>query len=319
MKYHLVFLDSHAMNPGDMDMSCFKDLGKVTIYPRTMPEEVVARSEGADILIVNKVKITADIMGQLPDLRMVCVTATGCNNIDLAAAKEKGIVVCNAPDYSSQSVAQMVFAHLLQITNRIAEYAKAVRDGEWSASPDFCFQHAAVSELYGKTMGIIGFGNIGRRVSEIALAMGMNVLVVTSKAATDLPETICKKSLQEMLPHVDVLSLHCSLNPDTDKIINAKTLSAMKPSAILINTARGGVVDEKAVASALRSGKLRAYAADVMTAEPPSSDNPLLQAPNSYFTPHIAWASVEARRRLLYICEENIRAFLAGEPVNTVC
>jgi glycerate dehydrogenase len=315
---NLVFLDSYAMNPGDMDLSAFRTFGAVTDYPRTAPEDVVARSKDAEILLINKVKLSAEILAQLPQLRMICVTATGYNIVDTKAASRLGIVVCNVPDYSSQSVAQMVFAFLLHITNHVAFYAAENRKGRWTASPDFCFQQDATIELSGKVMGIVGMGHIGVAVSRIALALGMHVWAVSSKSADRLPAGVLKKTLAEVLRGADVVSLHCPQTAETVKMMNKDTLSQMKPSAILINTARGGLIDEEAVAKALRARRLAAFAADVLTAEPPGKDCPLLTAPHAYLTPHIAWASYEARQRLVRICVDNVRAFIEGKPIHVV-
>lgn len=315
---HLVFLDSYAMNPGDLDLSSFKRFGDVTDYPRTLPEEVVERSRNADILIINKVKLTATVLAELPRLRMVCVSATGYNIVDTEAAAKQGIVVCNAPDYSSPSVAQMVFALLLHVTNHVGFYAEENRKGRWSMCPDFCYQEEPTIELSGKVMGIVGMGHIGTSVAHIALALGLKVFALSSKSQDKLPEGVQKKSFSELFSGADIVTLHCPQKPETFQMINKNTLALMKPSAILINTARGGLVDELAVADALREKRLGAFAADVLNVEPPHPDCPLLQSPHVYLTPHIAWASFEARHRLVHICEDNIQAFLTGKPINVV-
>ena len=318
MKPHIVLLDSFAMNPGDLDVSPLQNLGEVTDYHRTTPQQVVKRSLEADVLIINKIKITEDLLDKLPRLKMICVSATGYNIVDIEAAKKRNILVCNAPDYSSSSVAQMVFSLLLHVTNNVAHYEQNNHKGYWSNQPDFCYQDYPTSELAGKTMGIIGMGNIGKRVAQISLAMDMKVLALTSKPQHDLPNGVIKKDIQDLLSEADIVSLHCPQNIDTEHMINTDTLALMKPSAILINTARGGLIDEQAVANALQEGKLLAYAADVMAQEPPPIHHPLLKLHNTFFTPHIAWATIEARKRLFQICYDNIAAFLANRPIHVV-
>jgi len=238
--------------------------------------------------------------------------------VDVAFARERGITVTNVPAYSTESVAQMVFAHLLTVTNRTEHYAVQNRQGRWTQNPDFCYWDFPHMELAGKTFGIVGLGNIGRRVAEIALAFGMKVKALTSKAADTLPVGVEKASLEELLSTADVLSLHCPLTDNTRHLINKKALQQMKSSAILINTGRGPLVDDQAVADALAEGRLAAFCADVLTEEPPKSDNPLLRQPNAFITPHIAWASTEARIRLLQVAIGNVRAFLDGKPQNIV-
>ncbi|MDE6137317.1 MAG: D-2-hydroxyacid dehydrogenase, partial [Muribaculaceae bacterium] len=255
----------------------------------------------------------------LPGLKYVGVLATGYNVVDIDTARELGIVVANIPAYSTASVAQMVFAHLLAITNRVEHYTADNHAGRWTACPDFCYWDESVVELAGKTFGIVGFGNIGSAVARIALAFGMRVLAFTSKPAEELPEGVEKAAdMRELFSCSDVLSLHCPLTADTRHLVCADTLALMKPSAILINTGRGPLVDEAALAEALNAGRLRAAGVDVLSSEPPAADNPLLSARNCYITPHIAWASTEARRRLMSITASNLRAFLAGSPVNNV-
>ena len=244
--------------------------------------------------------------------------ATGYNVVDIKAAHERGIIVTNVPAYSTESVAQMVFAHLLTVTNRTEHYAIQNRDGRWSSNPDFCYWDFPHMELAGKTFGIVGLGNIGQRVAQIALAFGMKVKAVTSKAQAALPDGIEKVSLEELLASADVLSLHCPLTDSTRHMMNAATLQQMKPSAILINTGRGPLVDDQAVADALAKGTIAAYCADVVTEEPPKPDNPLLQQPNAFITPHIAWASMEARVRLLKVAIDNVSSFLNGKPQNVI-
>ena len=257
-------------------------------------------------------------MAELPQLKYIGVLATGYNVVDIAAAHERGITVTNVPAYSTESVAQMVFAHLLTVTNRTEYYAVQNRQGRWSKNPDFCYWDFPHMELAGKTFGIVGLGNIGRRVAQIALAFGMQVKALTSKTAEILPAGIEKVSLEELLATSDVLSLHCPLTERTRHLINVDTLQRMKSTAILINTGRGPLVDDQAVAGALADGRLAAFCADVLTGEPPKADNPLLKQPNAFITPHIAWASKEARIRLIQVATDNVRAFLNDQPVNVV-
>lgn len=314
----IVELDSYAANPGDLSWEPLKEIGELTLYPRTAPDEVVARAKDADAILINKVQITDDVMAQLPRLRYIGVLATGFNVVDIDAARRRGIVVTNIPSYSTESVAQMVFAHILNITNQVGHYADAARNERWSHNPDFCYWDTPLPELAGKTLGIIGLGHIGRRVAEIARVFGMDVYVLTSKEAASLPEGIQKTTLDGLLAVSDILTLHCPLTADNRHLINADRIAKMKEGAILINTARGPLVDEQAVADALQSGHLLGYGADVMAQEPPTTDNPLLRQPHAYLTPHIAWATREARERLMKICIDNLRAFVAGAPINVV-
>jgi len=314
----IVILDGYSANPGDLSWQALDAMGEVTVYDRTSPIDLIERSKDADILLTNKVIIGRSEMAQLPKLKYIGVLATGYNVVDIEAARERGIIVTNVPAYSTESVAQMVFAHLLTVTNRTEHYAIQNREGRWSNNPDFCYWDAPLTELAGKTFGIVGLGNIGKRVSQIALAFGMKVKALTSKDAATLPQGVQKANLQELLSTSDVVSLHCPLTPDTRHLINADTLSQMKSSAILINTGRGPLIDDQAVADALANGGIAAYCADVMTNEPPHIDNPLLSQPHAYLTPHIAWASTEARVRLLQIAIDNVRAFVSGNPQNVV-
>ncbi|MBR1499282.1 MAG: D-2-hydroxyacid dehydrogenase [Bacteroidaceae bacterium] len=314
----IVILDGHTANPGDLSWQELEELGEVTVFERTRADETVARAAGAEAVLTNKVILGRKEIGQLPRLRYIGVLATGYNVVDVAAARERGIVVTNVPAYSTESVAQMVFAHVLAVTNRTEHYAAENRKGRWSASPDFCYWDTDLTELAGKTFGIVGLGNIGSRVAQIAAAFGMKVKALTSKAADALPAAIRKADLQELLSTSDVLSLHCPLTDDTRHLINAASLRLMKPSAILVNTGRGPLVCDADVAEALAEGRLRAYVADVMTEEPPRADNPLLGQPGAYITPHIAWATREARTRLVATAVANVRAFAEGHPQNIV-
>jgi glycerate dehydrogenase len=314
----IVILDGYSANPGDLSWEGLEQLGTLTVYDRTSPSETVARAADADVVLTNKVIISSEVMAQLPQLKYIGVLATGYNVVDIAAAHERGITVTNVPAYSTESVAQMVFAHLLTVTNRTEYYAVQNRQGRWSKNPDFCYWDFPHMELAGKTFGIVGLGNIGRRVAQIALAFGMQVKALTSKTAEILPAGIEKVSLEELLATSDVLSLHCPLTERTRHLINVDTLQRMKSTAILINTGRGPLVDDQAVAGALADGRLAAFCADVLTEEPPKADNPLLRQPNAFITPHIAWASKEARIRLIQVATDNVRAFLKDQPVNVV-
>lgn len=311
----ICILDGYSLNPGDLDWSPVERLGDVTLFDRTPADKIVERAADADIVLTNKVPFSADTLRQLPRLRFICVLATGYNIIDTEAAARQGVVVANIPAYSTMSVAQMAFAHILNITNHVASYAREVADGKWTNCPDFCFWDSALTELAGKTMGIVGLGNTGMATARIAVAMGMKVVTLTSKSADTLPEGITPAPLDDVLASADVVSLHCPLTPSTRHLINAASIAKMKPSAILINTGRGPLVDEQAVADALNGGRLAAFGADVLSQEPPRGDNPLLSARNCFLTPHIAWATLEARTRLMSTATENVRQFIAGEPV----
>lgn len=311
----ICILDGYSLNPGDLDWSPVERLGDVTLFDRTPADKIVERAADADIVLTNKVPFSADTLRQLPRLRFICVLATGYNIIDTDAAARQGVVVANIPAYSTMSVAQMAFAHILNITNHVASYAREVADGKWTNCPDFCFWDSALTELAGKTMGIVGLGNTGMATARIAVAMGMKVVALTSKSADTLPEGITPAPLDDVLATADIVSLHCPLTSSTRHLINAKAIGKMKPSAILINTGRGPLVDEQAVADALNGGRLAAFGADVLSQEPPRGDNPLLSARNCFLTPHIAWATLEARTRLMSTATENVRQFIAGEPV----
>lgn len=312
----IVVLDGYTANPGDLSWKNLEALGALTVYERTQPTETVARAADAEIVLTNKVIVSKEVMAKLPKLKYIGVLATGYNVVDIQEAHERGIIVTNVPAYSTESVAQMVFAHLLTVTNRTEHYAIQNRRGRWTENPDFCYWDFPHMELAGKTFGIVGLGNIGQRVAQIALAFGMKVKALSSK--TSLPAGIEKASLEELLATSDVLSLHCPLTENTRHLINADTLRQMKSTAILINTGRGPLMDDQAVAEALADGRLAAFCADVLSEEPPKADNPLLKQPNAFFTPHIAWASKEARIRLLQVATDNVRAFIGGKPVNVV-
>ncbi|SNU04451.1 glycerate dehydrogenase [Prevotellaceae bacterium MN60] len=313
-----MILDGYTANPGDLSWGKLKELGALTVYERTQPEETVARAKEAEMVLTNKVLLRRQEIEQLPNLKYIGVLATGYNVVDLEAARERGIIVTNVPAYSTESVAQMVFAHLLTVTNRTEHYAIQNRQGKWTASPDFSYWDTTLTELAGKTFGIVGLGNIGKRVAAIAQAFDMKVIAYTSKAASQLPEYIEKKTMDELLRESDVLSLHCPLTADTKQLINRETLQKMKSSAILINTGRGPLINDQDVAEALNNNRLRAYCTDVLTEEPAKSDNPLLQCEYAYITPHIAWATCEARTRLIEIATGNVKAFIEGKAQNVV-
>lgn len=314
----IVILDGICVNPGDLSWEDMSKLGELTIYERTAPQQVVERCVGAEAVITNKVMITDEVMAALPQLKYVGILATGYNVVDIDAAHRRGITVTNIPAYSTDSVAQMTFAHILNITNRVEHYAMEVREGKWSAHPDFCYWNTPLPELAGKTLGIVGLGNTGMRVACIAHAFGMDVFAMTSKNAAGLPEGIQKTTLQGLLATSDILSLHCPLNDETFHLINAQTIAMMKRGAILINTGRGPLVDEEAVAKALDEGQLMAYGADVMALEPPQKNHPLFSHPHAFLTPHIAWATREARERLMVIAANNLKAFAEGEKLNVL-
>jgi glycerate dehydrogenase len=314
----IIELDGYAANPGDLSWEPLRELGDLTVYPRTSPEELIERVGDAEIVLTNKVVFTDEVMAQLPNLKYIGVLATGYNVIDIEAAHRRGIVVTNIPAYSTDSVAQMTFALLLTVTNRVEHYAQINRDGRWSNNQDFCYWDTPLMELSGKTLGLIGLGNIGMNVARIARNFGMEIVALTSKNSSDLPEGIKKTTLEGLFAVSDVISLHCPLTEATYHMIDTDCIKKMKPTAILINTGRGSLVNEVAVAKALEEGKLAAYAADVMECEPPSADNPLFRQPNAFLTPHIAWATLEARKRLLEVAVSNIKAFLNGNPQNVV-
>jgi glycerate dehydrogenase len=314
----IVELDAYAANPGDLSWEPLQELGELTVYDRTPASLVVERAKDADIILINKVLITDEVLSQLPRLKYIGVLATGYNVVDVKAATKRGIVVTNIPAYSTESVAQMTFAHILNITNRIGHYARQSREGRWSSNPDFCYWDTQLWELSGKTIGIVGLGNIGMRVATIARYFGMDVFAYTSKNSADLPEGIQKTTLDGLFAVSDIVSLHCPLTADTRHLINRESLEKMKEGSILINTGRGPLVDEEAVADALASGHLGGYGADVMIDEPPSPNNPLLAQRNAFITPHIAWATREARQRLMDICVRNVKAFIEGKRLNAV-
>ena len=315
---HIVILDGYAANPGDLSWEEMKQLGNCVIYDRTSPAEVLERSRGAEILLTNKTVLNADTINALPNLRYIGVLATGFNIVDREAAKAREVIVTNIPAYSTDSVAQMVFAHLLNICQQVQHHSEEVRKGRWSNNPDFCFWDTPLIELRGKKMGIVGLGHTGSRTARIAIAFGMEVYAYTSKSSFQLPHEIKKMELDELFSECDVISLHCPLTPDTREIVNASRLSLMKSTAILINTGRGPLVNEQDLADALNEGRIYAAGLDVLNQEPPHADNPLLTARNCYITPHIAWASTAARERLMQIAVENVKAYIEGKTMNVV-
>lgn len=311
-------MDGHAANPGDLSWDRFKKYGEVTVYERTAPEEVIERAKEADAVFTNKVVFDDAVLEQLPNLKYIGILATGTNVVDIPAANKRGVVVTNIPAYSTASVAQLVFAHILNILNRVDHYANDVRMGSWANNPDFCYWDTPIRELASMTLGVIGLGNIGMAVVRIARAFGMNVLAVTSKAQSELPEGVEKVDKETLAARADIISLHCPLTPNTQNIINASFLSRMKREAIVVNTGRGPLVNETDMADALNKGVIAAYATDVMCQEPPSADNPLFACSNAYITPHLAWGSLEARLRLMDIADNNLNAFIEGHPINNL-
>ena len=314
----IAVMDGHGVNPGDMSWDKIEKFGELKVYERTSPEEVLNHVGDSEIVLTNKTVFDADTIEKLKNTKYIGVLATGYNVVDLEAASRRGIVVTNIPAYSTDSVAQMTFAHILNVTNRVDHYARQSREGEWSRCPDFCYWDTPIVELAGKTIGIVGLGNIGMKVAQIARQFGMDVFAYTSKGASDLPEGIQKTTMDGIFGVSDIISLHCPLTDSTRELINSCSISKMRRGTIVVNTGRGPLVNEADVAEALHSGQLGAYCADVMCSEPPSAGNPLFREPNAFITPHVAWASKEARTRLMDIAEENIRAFVEGHPQNVV-
>jgi len=315
----IVVLDGYTLCPGDLTFRPLEALGDVTVYDRTPPEMVVERIGDAPVILTNKVRITREVMQACPRLRYVGVTATGYNVVDIAAANELGITVTNVPAYSTQAVVQHAMALLLHSMSRVAVYDAQVKRGAWVNSPDFCFFAEPMEEIAGKTIGIVGFGSIGRAMARAAQGMGMHVAIYTPHPKPELLVGDMRfVSLDELLAESDVVSLHCPLKDDNAGMICEKTIDKMKRGVRVINTARGPLVDSKAMAAALHSGRVACYMADVMDAEPPRADDPLLSAPNTVITPHVAWAPLQTRERLLGVVIGNVQAFLAGTPCNVV-
>jgi len=314
----IVVLDGRTLNPGDLSWDDLADLGQFEVYDRSTAQQVVARSRGAGIVLTNKVAVTAEAMAQLSDLKYIGVTATGYNIVDVRAADERGIIVTNVPTYGTDSVAQMVFAHLLNFTQRVGDHAQSVREGDWSSCEDFCYWNIPLVELSALTMGIVGLGRIGRAVARIAQTFGMNTIAYDPYPPDELPNGVRMVTLDELFQEADVISLHCPLTDETKQLVNRERLDQMKPSAILINTSRGPLIDENALVEALDAGRIAGAGLDVLSVEPPPSDHPLFHAPNAFITPHIAWATRSARQRLMGIAVDNVRAFLAGNIQNAV-
>lgn len=314
----IVVLDGYAANPGDLCWDELQALGECVIYDRTSPEEVLERAAGAEILLTNKTALRARHLTALPGLKYIGVLATGYNIIDLDVAKERGIVVTNIPAYSTDSVAQMVFAHILNIAQQVQQHSEEVHEGRWNSSKDFCFWSAPLIELRGKKLGIVGLGHTGYTTARIAIGFGMQVCAYTSKTNFQLPPEIRKMELDELFHECDIVSLHCPLNDFTRGLVNAERLKMMKRTAILINTSRGALINETDLADALKNQQIYAAGLDVLSKEPPCADNPLLTVKNCYITPHIAWASTAARERLMQSMLENIKAYQAGKTINSV-
>lgn len=324
----IVEMDGYAANPGDISWEPWKNIADPTadgavcefvLYDRTPAELVVERAKDADIVLTNKVVFSREVMEQLPKLKYIGVLATGYNVVDVASAKERGIIVTNIPAYSTASVAQCAIAHLLHIANNVAVHNEAVHEGKWASCPDFTFSLTPQIEVADKVFAVVGLGNTGMATAVAANALGMKILAYTSKSQDQLPAFITKAaSLEELFREADVLSLHCPLNEQTKHIVNAESLSLMKPTAIILNTGRGPLIDEQALADALNEGRIYAAGVDVLTEEPPKNGSPLLTAKNCNITPHIAWATIAARKRLAHIAIENVKAFLSNNPQNVV-
>ncbi|MCP4451066.1 MAG: D-2-hydroxyacid dehydrogenase [Planctomycetes bacterium] len=315
---NIVVLDGFTLNPGDLSWNALESLGHCTVYERTASDNIITRAQDAHIVITNKACLNRETLQALPSLQYIGVTATGYNIVDATAARDNHITVTNVPAYSTDSVAQVVFSHLLNLTHHATEHAQSVKRGEWESNPDFAYWHFPLIELAGQTLGIIGFGRIGRATAKLALAFGMKVLMVNRSAITDIPQGVSPVTLDRLFCESDVISLHCPLTPDTEGMINTVTLSQMKPSAFLINSGRGPLVKEQDLADALNGGTIAGAGLDVLSSEPPEPNNPLVQAKNCYITPHIAWASKAARERLMQCTVENVAAFLNGKPQNVI-
>jgi glycerate dehydrogenase len=311
----IVVLDGHTLNPGDNPWTPLEELGDVRVYDRSTPAEVRERVVGADILLTNKTPLSQNIIQNAMRLKFISVLATGHNIVDIAAARQRGIVVSNVPDYGTHTVAQFVMGLLLELCHRIGDHSNAVRAGAWTTSKDWSFWNSPQIELYGKTMGIVGFGRIGRRVAALAETFGMRVIYNTR---TPRPESHQYRTLEQLFAEADVVSLHCALTTENTGSVNRNLLEGMKPSAFLINTARGALINEGDLSAALNSGKVAGAALDVLTREPSSKDNPLLAARNCIITPHMAWAALEARKRIMKATVHNVSSFLVGTPVNVV-
>jgi glycerate dehydrogenase len=316
---NIVVLDGYALNPGDLSWEGIAKFGKLTVYDRTAPEEAATRAAGADVLFTNKTPIRKDLIRTLPALKFIGVLATGYNIVDVEEANRNGIIVSNIPAYGSASVAQLTMALLLELCHHVQRHSDSVREGKWAASKDWCYWDYPLVELSGKTMGIIGLGNIGQRVGAMATAFGMNVVYAgrRDKNAAALPQAQ-RMPVEELLTHADVVSIHCPLTPETKGLINAENLRRMKRSAFLLNTSRGPIIVDADLADALNESRIAGAGIDVLSVEPPEKDNPLFTARNCIITPHIAWATKEARTRLMTMAAENLAAFQQGSPINAV-
>jgi glycerate dehydrogenase len=315
----IVVLDGYTLNPGDLSWDGLKQLGEVTVYDRTAPGELPDRCRDAEVIFTNKTPVGGDLIRRLPSLRFIGVLATGFNIVDVEAAKQRSVIVANVPGYSTRSVAQLVFAMVLEFCHHVQRHSDTVMEGKWARSADFCYWDLPLTELAGKTMGIIGFGSIGRQVGDLATAFGMNI-IGAGRNHTDQSgrENFRWASVEELLAQSDVISIHCPLTPETKGLINIESLRRMKSSAVLINTSRGPIVVDEDLAEALNAGIIAGAGIDVLSVEPPSKGNPLFGARNCLITPHIAWATREARARLMDMTIDNLSAFIAGKPVNVV-
>lgn len=315
----IVVLDGYTLNPGDLSWKEMEALGELVVYDRTDASQVVERAQGAEIVLTNKVPLSAEAINQLGSLKYIGVLATGYNIIDVAAARTKHIPVCNVPGYSTASVAQLTFALLLELTHHVQRHSDAVMKGKWSASPDFSFWDYPLTELDGKTIGIIGFGTIGQKVADIASAFGMHIIANSRTQTSQQHRSNFKwAGVQELIQQADVVSIHCPLTPATKGLINKESLQLMKPSAFLLNTSRGPIVIDEDLADALNNDVIAGAGIDVLSTEPPPLTNPLLKAKNCIITPHIAWATKEARTRMMNMTLSNLAAFFEGKPVNVV-
>lgn len=314
----IVILDAHSVNPGDMNLDGFHAFGDVQSYELTLPHEVIERAKDAEVVLSNKVLFTKEVLADLPKLKYLGIFATGVNNVDLAAAREAGVVVTNIPAYSTDSVAQTTFAHFLCVCNHVEDYNRSVQEGAWVNSKHFCFYTHRILEMSGKTLGIVGFGKIGQAIAKIALAFGMRVIFANRSNKQGLVANSTQVAIEELFAQSDFISLNAPLTADNEGFICAELLRRCKSNVIISNTGRGALVNEQDVADALHQRQIAAYCADVLSQEPPQANNPLLHAPNCYLTPHVAWASVEARRRLIDIAVQNVQAYAAGNPQNVV-
>ncbi|GAB3931642.1 D-2-hydroxyacid dehydrogenase [Larkinella terrae] len=315
---NLVYADAYTLNPGDLDWTPITSLGSVTLYDRTAPDQLIERLKDADMVLVNKVKMNRQTLEQLPKLRYIGVTATGYDIIDVKAARERDIVVTNVKGYGSASVAQLTISLLLELTNHVGLHADSVRAGDWARNPDFCYWKTPLVELAGKTLGVVGYGDIGKSVAAIGLALGMKILVNRRHTNEQPPEGIRYVDQATLFADSDVISLHCPVTDENRAFVNRTLLNQMKPTAFLINTSRGALINEPDLADALNEGRIAGAGLDVLTVEPPVPNHPLFSARNCLITPHLAWATLESRQRLLHETAENIRAFFSGQPRNVV-